>query len=279
MRPLTRRSLTTGLTALLTAGAAPASEIAGIERAHGGRLGVFVLNTGSGATLAYRADERFVLQSTFKGILAAMVLARVDAGDDRLRSRVQYGAHDIVVASPVTQAHLPDGEMTVGALCQAILERSDNTAANLLLARVGGPAALTAYARGLGDRVTRFDRYEPIGPKSGDMDTTTPRAIAVLARTVLLGPSLQPATRAQLEGWMALNVVGRTRLRAAFPKDWAACDRTGTADGICNDYALARPPGRGPLVMAAYYEAPDMALSAQEAVLREVGSAIVRWAA
>ena len=212
-------------------------------------------------------------------MLAAAVLARIDAGRDSLANRVPYGAGDLLPYSPVTTAHVKQGALTVGALCAAILEVSDNAAANLLLARIGGPRRLTAYARRLGDTVTRFDRAEPdLNHPSGVLDTTTPRAIVGSARTVVLGDALAPGSRARLEGWMAANVVGRVRLRAAFPPGWAASDRTGTGDDRCNDYAVARRPGRAPLVMAAYYEAADMELASQEAVLREVGQAIVTWA-
>ncbi len=278
---LTRRALVAGLSAAVAVGAAPAEAvtedaIAAIERRRGGRLGVFVLDTGSGRTLAHRADERFPLQSTFKGILAALVLSRVDAGADGLEREVPYGAKDLLPASPVTSAHVAEGRMTVGGLCQAILERSDNAAANLLLARVGGPAALTAYARRLGDPVTRFDSYELVR-NSLTADCTTPRAMAGLARTVVLGDALRPSSRALLLRWMAANVPGRTRLRAAFP-GWTACDRTGTAEGVCNDYAVAWPPGRAPLVVAAYYHAPGLERETQEAALRQVGAAVVAWA-
>ena len=281
---LTRRGLVAGASALLVARAASsfparAAQIAAIEARHGGRLGVFVLDTGSGRTLAHRADERFLLCSTFKGVLAALVLSRVDAGRDSLASVVPYGERDLLPPSPVTSAHVGQGELTVGALCEAILLVSDNAAANLLLARVGGPPALTAFARTLGDTVTRFDRYElAAGIRSGGRDTTTPRAIAGTARTILLGNVLVPASRAQLERWMVACQVGRTRLRASFPSGWVTADRTGTGDGECNDYALVRRPGAAPLAMAVYYDVPGLEMEAQEAVLREAGSAIVAWA-
>ncbi len=283
-RALTRRGLTVGVPALIAAGipaarAVTEDRVAMIERSRGGRLGVFVLDTGTGRTLAHRADERFLLASTFKGPLAAMMLSRVDAGRDDLENLVPYSARDLVAVSPVTSPRVSAGGMTVGDLCKAILERSDNTAANLLLARVGGPARLTAYVRGLGDMVTRFDRTEPVGGWSGTKDTTTPRAIAGLARTISLGEALKPGSRALCTRWMAATMTGRARLRAAFPAGWTAGDRTGTNDGVCNDYAVVRRSRGAALVMAAYYEAPGMELAVQEGVLREVGSAIVAWAA
>lgn len=281
---LTRRSLAVGATAILgaramTAHAHTQDSIASIERRYGGRLGLFVLDTGSRRTLTHRADERFIMCSTFKGMLAALVLSRVDAGRDRLDRLVSYGKADLLPHSPVTGAHVDAGQISVQALCSAIVLYSDNGASNLLLSRVGGPAALTAYIRGLGDPTTRFDRTElTLNDRSGVLDTTTPRAMVGTARTILLGTVLSPQSRALLEGWMVASQTGTKRLRASFPRTWATGDKTGTGDGECNDYAIARLPGRAPLIMAAYHDAQGMEVERQETILRAVGSAIVAWA-
>jgi beta-lactamase class A len=278
---LTRREIAAGIGALMISPAiAAANPVAGIERRHGGRLGVFALDTGSGRSLAHRGDERFVLCSSFKALLAAQVLARVDAGTESLTRMIAYGEKDKMFTSPVTTAHLSEGALPVKTLCQAIVEVSDNTAATLLMRSVGGPAAITRFIRSLGDTVTRLDRYEPeLNLYSGELDTTTPRAILVSARAILLGDALKPASRAMLEGWMIASITGRKRLRAAFPPDWVAGDKTGTsAVEESNDFAIVRPPGRAPLLVSAYYDAPKLDLDAREAVLREVGAAFVRWA-
>ncbi|MEW6340966.1 MAG: class A beta-lactamase [Paraburkholderia sp.] len=281
----TRRSLILGLPLLLgmsAAGPLFASEspLADIERRYGGRLGVFALDTGSGRTLSYRADERFLMCSTFKGLLAAQILARVDAGKENLARLVRYTEKDLIFTSPVTKANVALGAMPVGALCQAIVEVSDNTAAILLMRSAGGPAGLTRFIRGLGDTVTRSDRYEPESNKySGSLDTTSPKAIATLANRILLGDVLSPTSRAQLETWMVAARPGLNRIRAALPADWQAADRPGTSvEEETNDYALVRPPGRAPLLIAAYYDAPGVSMDAREAVLREAGAAFVNWA-
>jgi beta-lactamase class A len=282
----TRRSITLGLSMLLGIGvttpllAAEESPLADIERRFGGRLGVYAIDTGSGRTLAYRADERFLMCSTFKGLLAALVLSRVDAGKEDLDRRVSYTEKDLIFTSPVTKANVGQGAMSVKALCQAILEVSDNTAAILLMQSVGGPAALTQFIRSLGDTVTRSDRYEPVSNQySGVLDTTTPRAITGSARKILFGNVLSPKSRDQLEAWMATCKPGLKRIRAALPADWIAGDRPGTSlEEETNDYAIVRPPGRAPLLVAAYYDAPKLSVDAREIVLHEAGSAFVKWA-
>jgi beta-lactamase class A len=282
----TRRTLTVGLPLLLgmagmsASAFAAESPFADIERRHGGRLGIFAIDTGSGRTLAWRADERFLMCSTFKGLLAALVLSRVDAGHESLTRPVRYTEKDLIFTSPVTKAHVTEGVMTIGALCQAAVEVSDNTAAILLMRSAGGPAALTQFMRGLGDTVTRSDRYEPDSNQySGVLDTTSPRAIAQSVNRILLGDVLSRASRQQLEDWMIASTPGRNRIRAALPADWHAGDRPGTSlEEETNDYAIVRPPGRAPLLVAAYYDAPGVKLDQREAVLREAGDTFVTWA-
>ncbi len=278
---LTRRSLALASAGLMVAARAAAAgdPIGAIERRHGGRLGVFVRDTGSGRTLAHRADERFLLCSSFKALLAAYVLHRADRGQDDLALRIPYGRADLLGHSPVTAAHLAKGAMAVRDLCAAIVTESDNGGANLLLRHIGGPAALTAFLRTIGDETTRLDRWEmALNFKHGDFDTTTPRAIMETTRTLLLGDVLAPASRALLEHWMVTCQTGLARLRASFPPNWVTADKTGSSDLECNDFALVRRPGAAPLVMAAYYNnPPGMDGDVADAVLREAGAAIVAW--
>ena len=280
-----RRNLLIGLPLIVGMSAVPVlhaaeSPIAEVERRYGGRLGVFAVDTGSERTLSHRADERFLMCSTFKGLLAAQTLARVDGGKERLDRLVPYTEKDLIFTSPVTKANLAKGALPVETLCQAILEHSDNTAAVLLMRSAGGPAGLTQFVRGLGDTVTRSDRYEPDSNHyNGALDTTTPRAIATVARSLLLGDVLSPSSRAQLERGMVACKPGLNRIRAALPENWQAADRPGTSlTGETNDYALVRPPGRAPLLVAAYYDAPGVSMQTRETVLREAGAAFVQWA-
>jgi beta-lactamase class A len=277
-----RRLVVAGALAAFCGTARAEDTLAALEREHGGRLGVFALDIADGRSLAYRADERFTLCSTFKFPLAACVLARVDAGADRLTGPVRYGEAELRALGypgghcPVTGEHVRQGALTVGSLCQAMVSESDNLAANLLLRRIGGPGALTGFLRALGDTVTRSDRYEPLlNDYDGMLDTTSPRAMAGTARRILLGDTLRPQTRDLLESWMIDSQTGLNRIRAAIPADWIAAGKTGTGDDEANDVVVLQQPGRKPIVAAAYYNAPHLPADAREAVLRGVGRAIV----
>jgi beta-lactamase class A len=282
---MTRRDMIIGAPLLIGLGtqsvvAEEASVIAEIEKDHGGRLGVFAVDTGTGRTLAYRADERFLMCSTFKGLLAALVLSRVDAGLENWSRKVPYGEKDLIFTSPITKANVGKGAMPVDALTKAMLELSDNTAAILLMRSAGGPSGLTKFVRRIGDAVTRSDRYEPKSNEySGTQDTTTPRAIVGSIQKILLGNVLKPESRQWLEAGMIACRPGLKRIRAALPSDWIAGDRPGTSiDEESNDYAIIRPPGRAAMLIAAYYDAPKLSIADREAVLRETGVAFVKWA-
>jgi beta-lactamase class A len=261
------------------AAAAANDPIAEIERRHGGRLGVYVHELGTHRTLAHRADESFMLCSTFKGLLAAFALWRAQTGTASLDTAVRVTKADLLPHSPISAAHVAAGTMTVRQMCEAVTSVSDNGAANLLMRHLGGPAVLTAFIRKAGDPVTRVDRYELVPSDRSGQDSTTPRAIAETAGRLVWGDVLGAPSRTQLERWMIACEVGKTRLRATLPHDWTVGDRTGTGDGLCNEYAIARLPGGRRLVIAAYYDKPGMETDAQEAVLREVGTAIARWQA
>ena len=264
-----------------------AQALRALETQSGGRLGVAVRDTGSGAQLLHRADERFPLCSTFKLLLAAYVLHRVEQGAEGLERRVTYPASVLVTHSPRTAPHAegaaPGGGMTVAQLCEATLVISDNAAANLLLARHGGPQGLTAWLRSLGDMHTRLDRWEtelnsalPGDPR----DTTTPQAMLATLNKVLLGDALGPASRSQLQNWIKGNLTGDHSLRAGFPTGWVVGDKTGSGDlATRNDVAIAWPSGgRAPLLVASYLTGAQSLTPAQrDGVHAEVARIASRW--
>lgn len=234
--------------------------LAGLESASGGRLGV-ALRNGDGRLLAgRRVDERFPMCSTFKSLLVARVLAEVDAGRLSLQQAVPVRAQDTVAYAPVVEPHI-GGAITVAALCEAAITLSDNMAANLLLAQVGGPAGVTAWLRGIGDAETRLDRTEPALNTAvpGDpRDTTTPAAMTASLRSVLSGTVLSPASREHLHGWLRDCRTGDARIRAGIPAGWRVGDKTGTGQrNTANDVAVLRTPDGTTAFLAVYLTGAD----------------------
>jgi beta-lactamase class A len=231
-------------------------ELERIEAESGGRLGVAVRYIGARCFVGHRSDERFPMCSTFKLLAAAAVLKRVEKGEETLDRRVKIAASNIVVNSAVTKDRVGGEGMTMAELCQAAMTFSDNTAGNLILAGLGGPQALTAYARSLGDAVTRLDRIEPdLNEALADdvRDTTSPTAMLKNIEALVLGNALAEQSRQQLTGWLLGNKTGDTRLRAGLPAEWRVGDKTGSGEhGTTNDVGVAWPPGSAPLLVAIY---------------------------
>jgi beta-lactamase class A len=251
-----------------SAGTQGSFELLRIELGQRARLGVAALDTGSGRTIGFDADSRYAMCSTFKLPLAAAILDEVERGALSLADEVEFGAADLLDHAPVVRAHRRRGRLSVDRLCAAIIEVSDNSAANLLLRRIGGPRGLTGFMRRCGDRVTRLDRLEPELNTNiaGDLrDTTTPAAMVRLAARLLLGNVLIPASRRKLTGWMERSTTGRRRLRAGLPPGWRAGDKTGTgANGASNDVAIIWPPRRAPILLASYISAREVDDPARE---------------
>lgn len=255
------------------------ARLARIEAEFGGRLGVAVLDTATGRLAGHRQAERFPMCSTFKAPLTAAVLARVDAGEERLDRRIRITRADIITWSPVTEKRIGGEGMTIAELCDATMTLSDNTAANLLLASVGGPAGYTAWLRRTGDDVTRLDRTEPTlneALPNDPRDTTTPVAMAATLRRLALGDILSTASRAQFVTWLRGNRTGDARLRSSLPDGWQVGDRTGTgARNTSNVIGVMWPPaGRAPLVVTAFLTEGAREGARRDAALAAVGAAV-----
>jgi len=223
------------------------------------RLGVFAADTTTGLSLAHRQDERFAMCSTFKTYAVAAVLKKHAAETGLLGKRIHFTREDLVPHSPVTETRVNSG-MTVAELCGAALLQSDNTAANRLLDLLGGPSAVTEFARSLGDSATRLDHREPdlnkVAPGSLQ-DTTTPAGMAAGYRALLLGEALAPPERERLTRWMKANRTGANRIRAGLPQGWTAADKTGTGGyATANDVGVAWSPDGRPLVIALFSDRP-----------------------
>ena len=259
-KPLSRRALLARCALLLLpsfgraeiAVIKPSAQIKALEVLSGTRIGVAALDTASGRTLFHREKERFLFCSTWKFLVVAALLARVDRGEENLNRLIHYQPSDLVPYAPVTTRHLESG-LTLAALAEAAMTVSDNAAANLLLTAVGGFNGFNRFVQSLNDEITVLSRDEPaVNVPDGAKDTTTPLAMLGDMECILLGPTLKPASRKKMLDWLMANTTGGTMLRAGLPVGWAVGDKTGHGDSAMNDIAIVIPPGRKPVLIAAY---------------------------
>ncbi|MFO0668625.1 MAG: class A beta-lactamase [Polyangiaceae bacterium] len=290
--PISRRALLVGVTGAVASGCIaarpgagvaredPEASLAAIEARVGGRLGVYAIDTESGRAIERRSHERFAMCSTFKLLLAGSVLARADRGELSLEERVPFGERDLLSYAPVTRARIGEGALTVGELVRAAVVVSDNTAANLLLARTGGPTGLTRFVQSLGDDVTRLDRWEPTlneNAATDPRDTTAPRSMVTTTRALIQGDLLRPTSRESLVTWLRACETGRDRLRAGLAPEWTVGDKTGTgARGAFADVAIAWRPRGAPIFVAAYASESTSEATELTRAFADVGRVVAR---
>lgn len=253
-------------------------QLARLEAEHGGRLGVAVREVGTWRRLDYRSGQRFPICSTHKVLTVAAILRQVEQGRLQLDQPVRFIASDLLAYAPICRQHLAAGTMSVAQLCAAALQWSDNTAANLLLARVGGPTGWTAYARSLEDFTSRLDRNEPTLNQvdiHGLLDTTTPAAMVADLDAVLFGRALNRDSRQQLLDWLKGAKVTGPLLRAGLPADWQVADKSGAGQGGSrNDIGLLRPPAGKPLLAAVFHTGSVADMPQLNRVIAAVGGII-----
>jgi len=253
--------------------------LANLEGTSGARLGVYALNTEDGAVIRYRADERFPLCSTFKLILVSAILGRSAQVADLLQQRIHFEKSDLVSYSPLSEKHVADG-MTVAELCAAAIQYSDNTSANLLMKLLGGPPAVMAFARSIGNNEFRLDRWEAELNTAipGDIrDTVTPSAMGCSLQSLALGKALSAPRRSQLNEWLRGNTTGAKRIRAAVPAGWQVGDKTGSGDyGTANDVAVLWPPGRKPIILAIYHTQKEADAKACDEIIAAAAQIVIR---
>ena len=253
--------------------------IAKIETETGSRIGVVAIDSATGGHLEHRPNERFLMCSTFKLLAAAAVLQRVDRSEENLDRFVQYTQADILAYAPVTKQHVAEGGMKLGALCDAAVAQSDNTAGNLLLRAIGGPAGLTKFARSLGDDVTRLDRVEPelnIAKPGDAFDTTSSAAMCNDLIGLLTTSVLSDKSGELFQNWLLKNETGAALVRAGVPKDWRVGDKTGrSGQGETNDVAVVYPPNGARIFIAIYSMTPSASDEKQSEIVANTTRAVV----
>lgn len=249
-----------------------------VERQLGARLGMQALDTESGQTWSYHADQRFPMCSTFKVIASAAFLAKVDRGEDSLSRKVFIDESDLVSYSPMTETRIGDAGMSMAEICEAALTLSDNTAGNTILESIGGPSGVTQFARDIGDKMFRLDRWETELNEAavGDSrDTTSPAAMTATLQKILFGNVLSQTSKNQLQSWLMDNKTGDAKLRAGLPSAWTVGDKTGGGNnGTMADVAFVQAPNRKPLIVSVYMTETTASFDNRNAGIADIARAL-----
>lgn len=284
---LSRRTLlAVGTATFLTGTTTPAAHAAddasarlrALERRYDARLGVFAHRLSTERSVRFRADELFPMCSLFKTLAAAAVLRDLDRHGEVLARRIHYTEADLVQpGSDQTAAHLAEG-MTIAELAEVAITHSDNTAGNLLLRELGGPTAITRFARSLGDRTTRLDRWEPELNTAEPWrltDTTSPYAIGRTYGRLVLGDALNRRDRQLLTHWLLSNTTSVDRFHAGLPTTWTIADKTGSGSyGTANDVGVVWTEDGDPIVLSVLSTLPEPDAVRDDALVADAAAVV-----
>ncbi|MFI6477394.1 class A beta-lactamase [Nonomuraea sp. NPDC050663] len=253
-----------------------------LEVSFDGRIGAYAVDTATGKTVSYRSRERFPLLSTFKAMACAAVLHKARTSEPGLMSKVvRWSAAEVKPNSPVTAKYVKRG-LSVARLCEAAITVSDNTAGNMLLKQIGGPAGLTRYLRTLKDSASRLDRWETeLNEWSPGQrrDTTTPAAMARGLRAVTVGTALHAKDRDRLNAWLVATETGAARIKAGLPSTWTVGHKTGTGGvyGTAHDVAVIWPDRTSaPIIMAIFTNRKASGAAADEKIVARTATILAR---
>lgn len=220
-----------------TSAIASSPELIGLEREltrllaeRPGEYGIAALDLRDGSTVAVNGDVPFPMASTVKLAIAAAYLSEVDQGRRSLDDMISGRAAAKVI--------------------ELMIIRSDNFAADQLLAAVGGPAAVQQWLSSHKISGIRVDRsiaqlLRERGHLADSQDVATPIAMVTLLDKLDNGNALTLKSRSYLFDLMSRCETGTRRIRALLPAGTPVEDKTGTLDGITNDVGfITMPDGR-----------------------------------
>jgi beta-lactamase class A len=232
-----------------------------LEQSFDGKIGVYAIDTNNNQIIAYRADERFPMQSTLKLIGVSALLDKSKKDKNLLKTKIHYTKDDLQYDKkelhpwhPITGKYVNSG-MTFEALSAAAISYSDNPAINLIIKKLGGPQVITHYAHSIGNKTFNLKHYEGdlnSNPNSLD-DTVTPKDMGLSLTNLALGNALPSYLQNQLITWMTNTTTSYKRIRASAPLGWTVADKTGSGRyGIANDVGMMWSPACKPIVLAIY---------------------------
>lgn len=297
------------------AGPVPSLEakLAEIAAASGGTLGVKAIHLESGATAGRDASGRFPMASVYKLPIAVVVLAKVDAGELTLAEEVEVRPGEHRRTASRVDPFIPGKKFPLGALLDDMLTASGNTACDVLLRVLGGPAVVDAWLAahgfpgidvslselmmgaaesGVADRVKDgacdhacLDAIVAKEPKekreaaerafeADPRNSASPDDLARFLVSLKKGELLSPASTATVLDAMRRCRTGDRRIRALLPKGTVVFDKTGTIGRSANDIGLVElPGGKGTLAVAVLLKGSTKPYAERERAIAKAAKA------
>jgi beta-lactamase class A len=245
-----------------------------------GVLGIAVKDLGTGETFFANADTVFPQASSIKIPILLELFRQAQAGTLKLDERVDVKKALMAAGSGVL-LHFSDGgsALSLRDLAVLMIVLSDNTAANILIDRVG-MQNVNDNLRRLGLTQTRLQRImlDVDAQRASRENLSTPREMVLLMEMLDAGKTLDPkSTQAALE---ILKYSKNTALRRSLPDGVALASKPGGISGVACESGIVYLAGKpyAISVMTTFDKDPDTAATAITEVSRRVYSYFERLA-
>jgi beta-lactamase class A len=251
-----------------------------LEQQYHRRIGISAIDKNNHFLITFNAYTPFPMCSTAKVMTVAGILKTSMSEKNLLAKPIIFTKQSLDAAgfTPITEKYLTTG-MSIGQLCKAAIAYSDNAAMNLLMQELGGPKAVTQFARSMGDEHFNLVRWEPELNSAipGDLrDATTPFSMMSSLDKLVLGHVLEAAQKNLLRQWLINNTTGNLKIRATVPNNWIVADKTGAgAYATSNDIAIIWPPHCKPLVMTIYTTGTKAQLAEQPQLIKKIAQQVI----
>lgn len=287
------------------------------ERARPARLSVGIMDLANAEVWGLASSQPLPMQSVFKAPLGAAVLAEVDARRLSLDEVITIGAEDLSPQlSAISTAWPGVTTYTVRELLVRAVRDSDNTAADVLMKRIGGPGAVTAWLNARKVAGVRVDRYEreiqmeiaglasfrpawkdaapitqvPVATRRAALasfmvdprDTASADGMINFFSRLENGELLSPASRRLLLQILEESRTGPGRIRAGLPEGARLAHKTGTArpdlglSPVVNDVGIVTLPDGRRFAIAVFLAGCEGELPRCEAIVADATRAMLK---
>jgi beta-lactamase class A len=246
-----------------------------------GEVGVAIKHLESGNEILVNADKTYPMASTFKLPLLVEMYYEKAAGKLSMEDRIEVMPSDLHIGSGVMIAQFdpPGVQLNIRNLVNLMMRISDNSAADILLNRVG-PANVTARMKNLGLNSIRVDRtaQEMILNQSGldyakygalpvrqvrkmldavdsgtaarandqfnktEKDVAKPSDMNRILEKLYLGEDVDRATSDEIIDILKECQTGTARIPGLLPADTTVAHKSGTIGGSVNDTGIVFLP-------------------------------------
>ncbi|HEY9600547.1 MAG TPA: serine hydrolase [Allocoleopsis sp.] len=224
--------------------------------------GVFVLDLNTGAYLDWNSQTSFASASTIKLPVLVAFFQDVEAGKIRLDETLTLKPEMIATGSGDLQYKPPGTQLSALAAVSKMIQISDNTATNMLVARLGGKEVLNQRFRSWGLSTTTLNN--PL-PDIEGTNVTSPKELATLLAMIDRGQLVSKQSHD-----LMLDIMRKTEINNLLPQGLGEgatiAHKTGNIGSILADAGLVEMPTGKRYIIAVIVKRPFNDTSAQELI-------------